>query len=270
MQLREAADTLGVHYQTAYAWVRQRALPARKTGRGYEVDDADVRALAARRHKGSLPARAIGVRDWPAQADQLYAAIAHGQETRARHWLDRLAAGVTVTDLCERVIAPALRRIGADWACGQVSIAQEHRASAICERLIALRYRQPPGRPRGTAVVATPPGERHGLPALMAAACLREDHWLVHHLAADLPVAEVTRLARDAAVSLVVFSSATQDGARRARDATREVAAANPQALVLAGQAGDTLPELARLARAARNQGVHHRKDRHELSESEP
>ena len=86
MQLREAADTLGVHYQTAYAWVRQGALPARKTGRGYEVDDADVRAHAARRHEGRLPARAIGVRDWPAQADQLYAAIALGQETRARHW----------------------------------------------------------------------------------------------------------------------------------------------------------------------------------------
>ena len=28
MQLREAADALGVHYQTAYQWVRQGALPA--------------------------------------------------------------------------------------------------------------------------------------------------------------------------------------------------------------------------------------------------
>src|SRR5438128_1443270 len=81
----------------------------------------------------------------------------------------------------ELVVAPALRRIGDDWAAGKVSIAQEHRASAICERLIALHAGQPGGRPRGRAVVATPPGERHGLPALMAAACLREDRWLVHH-----------------------------------------------------------------------------------------
>jgi excisionase family DNA binding protein len=29
MQLREAADVLGVHYQTAYSWVRQGVLPAR-------------------------------------------------------------------------------------------------------------------------------------------------------------------------------------------------------------------------------------------------
>jgi excisionase family DNA binding protein len=256
MQLREAADALGVHYQTAYLWVRQGSLPARKLGRGYEVDDADVAALAGRRREGRPPARRIGVRDWQAQADQLYAAIVAGQETHARHWLGRLAAGVTVADLCERVVAPALRRIGDDWASGQVTIAQEHRASAICERLIAAHATQPGGRPRGRAVVATPPGERHGLPALMAAACLREDRWLVHHLATDLPVAEVTRLAAAEDADLVVFSSATPEGARRAQDAAREAAAADPHPLTLAGRPGDSLRDLLRLARDARGPGA--------------
>ena len=46
MQLRDAAEMLGVHYQTAYAWVRQGVLPARKTGRGYQVSESDVTALA--------------------------------------------------------------------------------------------------------------------------------------------------------------------------------------------------------------------------------
>lgn len=249
MQLREAADVLGVHYQTAYQWVRQGSLPACKQGRGYEVDEADVRVLAARRRAGRAPARAIEVRDWQAQADQLYQAIAAGEETHARHWLARLTGGVTLAGLCERVIAPALRRIGDDWATGRVSIAQEHRASAICERLIALRAGQPPGRPRGCAVVATPPGERHGLPALMAAACLREDRWLVHHLAADLPVTEVIECARDVSAGLVVFSAATREGATAAVTAATEVAAANPQLLVLAGRPGDSVRELIRMAR---------------------
>jgi len=256
MQLREAADALGVHYQTAYLWVRQGTLPARKRGRGYEVEDADVRALAERRRQGSPPARQVGVRDWQAQADQLYTAIAAGEETHARHWLGRLAAGASLIDLCERVIAPALRRIGDDWAAGRVSIAQEHRASAICERLIARHTGQPGGRPRGRAVVATPPGERHGLPALMAAACLREDRWLVHHLATDLPVAEVTRLAAVVRADLVVFSSATPEGARRARFAARDVAAADPRPLTLAGRPGDSLRDLIRLARDARGPGA--------------
>ncbi len=252
MQLREAADTLGVHYQTAYAWVRQGVLPARKLGRGYEVSDGDVRALATQRQLGSEPSRHIQVHDWGAPADRLYAAIVAGDETSARQRIERLASGVAVVDLCQRVIGPAMRRIGDDWATGQVSIAQEHRASAICERLVALYSRQPGGRPRGTVIVTTPPGERHGLPALMAAAVLREDHWLVHHLSADLPFAEATRLAREVQADLMVLSSATPDAGRRAMEATTDIAVACPGLDVLIGLPGDSLDDLRQFARELR------------------
>jgi MerR family transcriptional regulator, light-induced transcriptional regulator len=252
MDLREAAGALGVHYQTAYGWVRQGVLPARKVGRDYQIDDSDVRALATSRRLGREPARPIHVRDWAAQAQGLYSLIAAGDETQARHRLERLAAGVPLISLCEHVIAPALRRVGDDWEAGRVSIAQEHRASAICERLIAARARQPAGRPRGTAVVATPPGERHGLPALMAAACLREDRWVVHHLASDLPVEEVTRLAGQVGAGLVVLSSAMRETARQARQAAEAITASRPGLTVLAGRPGDSLHDL--LARAANPQ----------------
>ena len=56
MRLQEAADLLGVHYQTAYGWVRGGQLPARKIRRGYEVSEADVQALAAARQVGRQPA----------------------------------------------------------------------------------------------------------------------------------------------------------------------------------------------------------------------
>ena len=249
MQLRDAAEALGVHYQTAYAWVRQGVLPASKAGRGYEVRERDVAALAARRASGTAPQPHIRVRDWAVQADRLYAAITAGDETQARHIVARLARGVPVTEMCERVIAPALRRIGQEWAAGQVTIAAEHRASAICERLIAAGAQQPQGRPRGVAVATTPPGERHGLPALMATACLREDRWLVHHLAADVPVAEVAELASQAGATLVVLSSATADSARAARAEADEIT--RPGLRVLAGHPGGTLGELRRLARSA-------------------
>lgn len=251
MDLRGAADALGVHYQTAYGWVRQGLLPARKVGRGYQISDDDVTAFAARRSLGHEPIRPIHVRDWTLQAERLYTALADGEETLARHRLERLAGGVTLTDLCEYVIAPALRRIGDDWAAGRVSIAQEHRASAICERLIAAHAQQPSGRPRGVAVVTTPPGERHGLPALMAAACLREDRWLVHHLAADLPVDEVTQLADEAGAGLVVLSAATSETARQAQDEARSIAATRPGLTVLAGRPGDSLRDLQARSRSA-------------------
>jgi excisionase family DNA binding protein len=250
MQLREAADVLGVHYQTAYGWVRQGTLPARKTPHGYEVSETDVTALAEHRALGAAPRPQIQVRDWEAQADRLYAAIVAGDETDARQVFARLARGVPLTDLCELLIGPALHRIGADWAAGELTIATEHRASAICERLIAAPAHQQQGRPRGTAVTATPPGERHGLPALMATACLREDHWLVHHLASDLPVAEVTQLALDTRARLVVLSAGTTESARHARRAAKEIRTAAPGLRVLAGRPGDTLGRLRELARA--------------------
>jgi excisionase family DNA binding protein len=250
MQLRDAAEMLGVHYQTAYAWVRQGVLPARKTGRGYEVSESDVSALAARRASGTAPRPHIRVRDWVAQADRLHAAVISGDETMARHVFDRLARGVPLTDLCERIIAPALQRVGDDWASGTASIGAEHRASAICERLIAARTHQPQGRPRGIAVVTTPPGERHGLPALMATASLREDRWLVHHLAADLPVAEVTGLAKEAGASLVVLSATTTEAVQRAAEEADEITRSGVGPRVLAGRPGDSLSDLRQQARA--------------------
>jgi MerR family transcriptional regulator, light-induced transcriptional regulator len=250
VQLREAAQTLGVHYQTAYGWVRAGTLSARKTPRGYEVSDSDVRTLAESRASGSEPRQEIRVRDWAVQAGGLYDALVAGDETRARHAFGRLTPGVPLSDLCDLVIAPALRRIGDEWFAGNVSVAVEHRASAICERLIASRSVQPQGRPRGTAVTATPPGERHALPSLMAAACLRDDHWRVHHLGADLPVADLIELARAAAAEVVVLSSSTADSARRLPRVEREIRVGLPDVRVLTGRQGATLRDLLDRARA--------------------
>ena len=150
------------------------------------------------------------------------------------------------------VIAPALRQIGTAWAAGDLSIATEHRASAICERLIAAGVQQPPGRPRGTAVTATLPGDRQALPTTMAAACLREDRWHVHHLAADLPASEVAGLAADNGADLVVLSSATTESAQFADQAVREIGHRLPGVHVLVGQPSDTL---ALLHDQARNKG---------------
>jgi excisionase family DNA binding protein len=249
MQLRDAAETLGVHYQTAYGWVRQGMLPARKTPRGYEVSEADVRELMARRAVGVEPSQEVRVRDWAAQAYRLYTALAAGDETSARQDFARLAAGTSLAALCDLVIAPALGRVGTAWAAGELSIAAEHRATAICERLIAARLHQPQGRPRGVALATTPPGERHGLPALMAAACLREDHWQVHHLAADLPTDEVISLAAETGASLIVLSSATTEAVRLAGREAREIRERLPEVRVLTGRPGDTLSRLRELAR---------------------
>jgi hypothetical protein len=74
---------------------------------------------------------------------------------------------------------------------------------------------------------------------------------LVHHLAADLPVAEVTRLAVQVRAGLVVLSSATATAARLAQDAAREITGALPDVTVLTGRPGDSLYDLRAMANAA-------------------
>jgi hypothetical protein len=83
----------------------------------------------------------------------------------------------------------------------------------------------------------------------MATTCLREDRWLVHHLAADLPVDEVTGLARQAGASLVVLSSSTTAAVEVAGEAAEAITRSSGLP-VLTGQPGDTLSELRQLARA--------------------
>ena len=185
LDLAEAARELGVHYQTAYRWVREGALRAVKVGKTYRVERRDLDRFAQRRQRGARP-RPIQVRDWDHQVERLYAALRRGDERAAAELVDRLAGGgVSPVELCDELLAPALHRIGEEWASGVNTVADEHRATAICERLLA-RLPARRTRVRGTAVVAAPAGEHHALPAHMAAIALRYDGWRVHDLATEI------------------------------------------------------------------------------------
>jgi hypothetical protein len=85
----------------------------------------------------------------------------------------------------------------------------------------------------------------------MAAACLRENHWQVHHLACDLPTSEIGTLAVAVAANLIVLSTATTAGALRADKARRQLCEFIPGIRVLIGRADDTLDQLRNRASAA-------------------
>jgi excisionase family DNA binding protein len=246
--LHEAADRLGVHYQTAYRWVRRGELPAVKIAGNYVVDDDDLAAFAAARIAPAAPPRQIEVRDWAHQATRLYLALLAGQELVAREQVDRLIeGGAGVVEICDRILAPALVKVGLGWTLGLISIAQEHRASAICERLLARMTPAPPGRPRGVCVAASPPGEDHFLPGAMATAALREDHWQVHHLGTGVPVEQIANLAQAEQANLIVLSVTYA-----ATIAEAEVVAgqlSRPGRRVLVGRPGMTLGDLVAQAR---------------------
>lgn len=246
LDLSEAAAVLDVHYQTAYRWVRDGSLKARKVGKSYRVERRDLDRFIEHRQAGSPP-RSINVRDWAQQSDRLYDAVLAGDERAASDQLDRLVrGGLPAVELCDQLLAPVLRRVGEEWAAGTVSIADEHRATAIIERLLS-RLPSRRTRARGTAVVATPAGEQHRLPSLMAAIALRQDGWRVHHLGSDLPEAELLAFLERERPDLLVLSP-TAASARAVRVA--EAAAGRAGVSVLTGGSGRRLADLVIEARS--------------------
>ncbi len=259
VNLQEAADRLGVHYQTLYRWVRAGQITAVKNQTSYEVTEEEIDRFVARRAVPTTPPERVAVRSWENQRKQLYDALVTGEELEARAITDRLHdMGVPLLELCEELLSPTMRMVGEAWHEGVVSVAQEHRATAIAERLLARVSTNPRGRPRGTAVVVSAPGDQHSLPGAMAALVLRDDRWRVHHLGSALPASELIDFAASVNTDLVVVSVTSHQGTE---DADGHDDQQNIQSLVqalrcnghrvLLGAPGRTLSELVGLARSA-------------------
>jgi methanogenic corrinoid protein MtbC1 len=240
--LRDAAASLGVHYQTAYRWVRTGRLAARLVDGRYVVRAQDVaEVLAARRRP--VDRTPPSPRRLERQADAMGEALMAGDERRAASIARQLVAeGTSVSELIQRVLVPPLRAIGEAWRDGRLTIWVEHRASAMVERILGELAPNPRGRRRGTAVVATVEGDRHALPTAMAAVALREANWSVHHLGADLPSEELLRFCAEHDVTLAVLTSTNPDTAETAQRTAEQLRRSGTPTIV--GGAGRSLDHL--------------------------
>lgn len=208
--LHEAAERLGVHYMTAYRHVRTGKLPAKKAGVHWMVDPADVERIlappAARRTRGSVRAEGPG---------KLAARMVAGDEAGAWGIVENaLTATLEPQAVYLELLAPALGLIGAEWAAGRLSVADEHRATVIAGRLIGRlgpRFARR-GRKRGVVVVTAPSGEPHALPGAMLSDLLRGAGFEVVDLGADTPPESVVDAAQHAGRLVAVFIGATSSG----------------------------------------------------------
>lgn len=102
-----------------------------------------------------------------------------------------LAGGWQEEDLLLDVVAAVQARIGLEWAADRITVAQEHAATAINERVItALVHNGSGTRPeavRGRVTVSCVDGEWHAFPARLVAETLRLRGWQVDYLGAQTP-----------------------------------------------------------------------------------
>ena len=187
LTLHEAAARLGVHYMTAYRYIRTGRLAATKLGGEWQVRSGDVDAL--RRKPAPDPVRRR-TRTWARHAERLLDRLRHADEAGAWNVMEAaLVGGADPQDLYVHVLAPALADIGRQWEDGRATVADEHRVSAVARRLVGRlgpRFVRP-GRRRGTIVLGAAPGDHHELPVAMLADVLRAARFEVIDLGGATP-----------------------------------------------------------------------------------
>lgn len=237
LTLQEAAEQLGVHYMTAYRYVRLGHLDAVKVGGTWQVTASALEAFRERR-EDAQPARLRAV-PW---AERLESRLIAGDAAGAWGVIEAMmAGGASVGDVYVEVLTPALHSIGDRWAAGEIDVAIEHRASGITARLIGRLGSRcvRRGRSRGSIVLGSPAGERHALVVGMLADLLRLEGWDVSDLGADTPASSFLVTARSLDDLVAIGISVTNPGSLPAAAGTCSVLRAGELSVpvVLGGQA---------------------------------
>lgn len=150
--------------------------------------------------------------------------------------------GMPVRDAYLGVIQPALYEVGRRWERGELSVAQEHLATATVQSLIArLSGRLGSGRPteavRGRAVVACTPGELHAVGARFVADFLEGDGWEVLALGPSTPGFALLELIAATTPVVVALSTTLPSNLDSARAVVTGLGELEPRPLIVAGGA---------------------------------
>jgi methanogenic corrinoid protein MtbC1 len=170
------------------------------------------------------------------------AALVAGDEVAAEIVIrDAMDANVDAAEIDDEIIAPALWRVGALWEQGEITVADEHLASEISLRVLALRRevtRVALSRQAHQIMLATPSGEMHAIALRMVGELLRAAGYPIVMLGPNVPpralVASVSRHRPD-----ILCLSATLPGMNgRLYHAIDEVHQAMPSTQFIIGGRG--------------------------------
>jgi methanogenic corrinoid protein MtbC1 len=148
-----------------------------------------------------------------------------------------LGGGMAVPDIYLEILQPALYEIGRSWAVGDVSVADEHSATAVTQSVLGMLGPQMRTAPKDgrLAVVTGSPEERHALGVQMVADFLEGDGWEVLNLGASTPARDLARMADAERPDVVALSTATPGGLPGTAEAVQALLALDPRPLLVLG-----------------------------------
>jgi excisionase family DNA binding protein len=239
LNLKQVAALLGVHYMTAYRYVRTGRLPARREGTGWVIDPADLAAFSAEPDL-SGDGEDLGT----AWRTRLGATLAVGDETAAWRVLEQaLAAGHSPARCYLDLLVGAIDDISGRSGLPDAPVAEEYVATATAARLVArlgARFRRP-GRSRGTVVFGACKGEHHTLAISIVADLVRLEGFDCLELGADVPPEAFAGAARTAHRLIAVgVGATTESNLDSVRATVQAVHAVDPSIpVVVGGQAAN-------------------------------
>ncbi len=209
--LAEASERLGVHYMTAYRYVRTGRLAAEKIGGQWHVSIEDLAAV----QPGRTPDSRTTV-----LPQQITERLLAGDENGTFQALESaMAAGADADEVYLDILAPALTEVGQRWHDGELTISDEHVATATAIRVVGRlgsRIAGRPGRNRGTIVLATIANDHHFLPTAILRDLLRNRSFDVIDLGGNTPPDSLVERVRRTPDVVAVGLSATAQGASEA------------------------------------------------------
>lgn len=188
VSLNEVAEILGVHYMTAYRYVREGRLHATKDGHGWVIKLSDLDAF--RQGLGRAVVPKTGNRIVAPWSDRMLLLLINGDERGVVTLMESvLRSGNDLYFLYLDVLVPAMRAIGTKWQSGEIDIFVEHRATGIVTRAaarIGSRFSKR-GVRKGTVLLGSPEGEWHVLGSQLLSDLIHFEGWKVDDLGANVP-----------------------------------------------------------------------------------
>ena len=137
-------------------------------------------------------------------------AILEGDRGAAREMLEKaMLDGADIADLFEHVVQRAQSELGRMWQIGEISVAEEHLASASSEWVVAHLVLKAPHKPRKDRVlVATSVGgDTHSFGVRLVADSFEIDGWRTYFLGASTPLVDLVQTVVDREADVLALSA---------------------------------------------------------------